>query len=71
MVALRNDTDTESVVADAEIGISEAARLCLISPVVGKEIATLGPELVRARGLDERVVKTVSSTSQRMSISRS
>ena len=71
MVALRNDSDTESAVTDAETGISEAARLCLISPVVGKGIATLGPELVRARGLNERFVEIVSSTDQRMSISES
>ena len=71
MVALRNDTDTESAVTVAEIGISEAARPCLISPVVGKGVATLGPELVRARGLNEPFVGIVSSTNQRMSISGS
>lgn len=71
MVALRNDTNTESAVTVAEIGISEAARLCLISPIVGKGIATLGPELVRARGLNEPFAGIVSSTNQRMSTSGS
>ena len=67
MVALCNDIDIGSAVIDAEIGTSEAARLCLISPVV----ATLGSELVRARGRNGRFVEIVSSTNQRMSVSRS
>ena len=70
-MALRNDIDTGSAVTDAEIGISEAARLCLTSPVVGKGIAILGSELVKARGLKGRFVEIVSSTNQRMSVSGS
>ncbi len=71
MVALRKDIATGSAATDAEIGTSEAARLCLISPVVGKGIATLGSELVRARGRNGRFVEIVSSTNQRMSVSGS
>ena len=70
-MALRNDIDTGSVVTDAEIGTSEAARLCLTSPVNGKGIAILGSELVKARGLKGRFFEIVSSTNQRMSVSGS
>ena len=66
-MALRNDIDTGSAVTDAEIGTSEAARLCFVSPVVGEGIAILDPELVEARGLKGRLVGIVSSTNQRMS----
>ena len=70
-MALRNDVDSGSAVTDAEIGTSEATRPCLISPVVGKGIAILDSELVKARGLEGRFVEIVSSTNQRMSVSAS
>lgn len=70
-MALRNDIDTGSAVTNPEIGTSEAARLCFISPVVGDGIANLGSVLVEARGLKGRCLEIVSSTNQRMSVSES
>ena len=70
-MALRNDVDTGSAVTNSEIGASEAARLCFVSPVVGDCIANLGSELVEARGLKGGCLEIVSSSSQRMSVSES